>query len=1390
MKKTLLIILAIIALIVTASIFIAPKPAHAQVSTNYWKLLANVLQPNIASWTFELPYLGGGGTRCVAVDNSGLFSATACGGGGGGGGSFPFTATTNYGQLVYATSTPTLWFQAGLFASSTSHFVNADFTNSTSTNATSTHFAILGVTNTLLKTTPAGAVVPAISNTDYQVPITFTTTGSSGAATFNGTALNIPVYSFTDTVGNWFTPVAYGNATSTTIGFNLGLLSVGSTTVNGIFHLPLANGQLNINNGAAYSGASTTFSGGLTYTNGNVVNSGVTSLTAGNGISLSGSTGGVTVTNTIGYLFPNNATSTTLTFNNGLVSVGSTTINGQLTLSTTTAGCLNTSSAGVVYAAACASGGTGAYPFTPTTNFGSLAQATTGIPWFQNGLQASSTSQFGQGIFAGSVTGGQFLSTSSSITVPNYSLTTDSDTGIGFDNTNGMYFLGGGTEHFAITASGPGGNYDFGPGSSSSFGPQLLDTNGNDTVPSLYFRGSGYGLWYDGSLEISGGGARLAAFQNGGISFSQPFTVNTGKLSTLNGGFLSTASSTVNGQFAVSTSTQGCASFGVGGVLYSTGTACGTGGGGGSTDFNYLSNFARIMAATTSPIWAQGGLFASSTLVVGTSTYNGLYVDMNSGKVGIGCQNLNSVRWSFGCGTNANINPNINLLVTDPADARSGVAVNNAGVFTKALGQSIYGYDYTAGAPLPLELQEFGNDVGIGTSTPSQILSVQGNTLISGNESVAGFTATGTIDFSILAATNGCLNVTGGIVGSTGTACGSSSGSAFPFTPQTYGNSTTSIIGFVNGLISAGSTTISSLGSGEVASFNGHLYSSPTTTLTAGTNISYSGGTPVIFGSSPITINASASGAGQSPYSWTVAASGGNYTTIQAALTQCGAVGGGNIILTDPSYAQGATGLTWRGSNCAIWGRGPGTTTITFTGATTGFKTNSAVGDFTHDEIHNVILSGDNNASGVAIDWSDMTHGIVDDVQITGFARGLRLNDTQNITFYNSFTNIDMNAISVIGIDASSTNPVNANTFHNIFIGSTVANVIAFQLNNGNGNLADMIFAEPGSLTGTVGLKLFDNKLATNNGVFNNTFSNWYIEANATGVSIPNTVNPAAGGIQRNTLSNITSEANTTDWSVVAGAIALNNFNCNYDSNFGNCLTSEAGPFGIGTSSEILAIGNTPNAMLAVNASSTKALNAVLVGLGTGANTTFFRISNTGTMFAPNTSTNGSAQTGTWCYDTSGQFIRDTATCAVSAARFKQDVNPLPDSLATVMAIKPVTFEWKPDFNQGFENDPNYDGQQVGFIADQVGSVDPRLIEVTTATTTFEDTTYAPGVPETLNDRAMTSVLWSGVQELNAKIDAIKQGSRSVEENWQDILIGLLIVGFVFQQYQIRKLKK
>ena len=49
-------------------------------------------------------------------------------------------------------------------------------------------------TGIVKSTTSTGALSIAVANTDYQSPITLTTVGSSGAATFVGNTLNIPVY--------------------------------------------------------------------------------------------------------------------------------------------------------------------------------------------------------------------------------------------------------------------------------------------------------------------------------------------------------------------------------------------------------------------------------------------------------------------------------------------------------------------------------------------------------------------------------------------------------------------------------------------------------------------------------------------------------------------------------------------------------------------------------------------------------------------------------------------------------------------------------------------------------------------------------------------------------------------------------------------------------------------------------------------------------------------------------------------------------------------------------------------------------------------------------------------------------------------------------------------
>ena len=72
--------------------------------------------------------------------------------------------------------------------------VSANGLAGTVANATTTPAITLSTSITGVLKGNGTAISAATANTDYQSPITLTTTGTSGAATFNGTTLNIPQY--------------------------------------------------------------------------------------------------------------------------------------------------------------------------------------------------------------------------------------------------------------------------------------------------------------------------------------------------------------------------------------------------------------------------------------------------------------------------------------------------------------------------------------------------------------------------------------------------------------------------------------------------------------------------------------------------------------------------------------------------------------------------------------------------------------------------------------------------------------------------------------------------------------------------------------------------------------------------------------------------------------------------------------------------------------------------------------------------------------------------------------------------------------------------------------------------------------------------------------------
>jgi hypothetical protein len=124
--------------------------------------------------------------------------------------------------------------------------VSANGFSGTVANATTAPAITLSTTVTGLLKGNGTAISSAIANTDYQLPISLTTTGSSGSATFSSNTLNIPAYTLTG-LG--------GVPTSRTI------------TINGV--------ALDLSANRSYSvGTVTSISGGTGITGGTITSSG------------------------------------------------------------------------------------------------------------------------------------------------------------------------------------------------------------------------------------------------------------------------------------------------------------------------------------------------------------------------------------------------------------------------------------------------------------------------------------------------------------------------------------------------------------------------------------------------------------------------------------------------------------------------------------------------------------------------------------------------------------------------------------------------------------------------------------------------------------------------------------------------------------------------------------------------------------------------------------------------------------------------------------------------------------------------------------------------------------------------------------------------------------
>ena len=230
---------------------------------------------------------------------------------------------------------------------------------------------------------------------------------------------------------------------------------------------------------------------------------------------------------------------------------------------------------------------------------------------------------------------------------------------------------------------------------------------------------------------------------------------------------------------------------------------------------------------------------------------------------------------------------------------------------------------------------------------------------------------------------------------------------------------------------------------------------------------------------------------------YVVAASGGDFTTIQGALDQAAISypNGALIYLTDETYTL-TEAITFKSSGVEIIGNAGGTI-ISVDGSLYSPAVTSNADTYQRNGLRRLYFSQTNGTvQGVGFKAANMSLGIYEDVRFLSFGTAIDLNGSADNTFYNVFRDIRIaecnNGISIAGANA-----VNDNMFSNIRISLRAGGAgTGVAIARGQSNNFYNLNVEPATGAGITGLAI------TTANSFDNNFYGIYAENNATNVSI------------------------------------------------------------------------------------------------------------------------------------------------------------------------------------------------------------------------------------------------------------------------------------------------
>jgi lysophospholipase L1-like esterase len=213
----------------------------------------------------------------------------------------------------------------------------------------------------------------------------------------------------------------------------------------------------------------------------------------------------------------------------------------------------------------------------------------------------------------------------------------------------------------------------------------------------------------------------------------------------------------------------------------------------------------------------------------------------------------------------------------------------------------------------------------------------------------------------------------------------------------------------------------------------------------------------------------------------------------------------------------------------------------------------------------------------------------------------------------------------------------------------------------------------------------------------------------------------------------------------------------------GSCSTASWS----GSSNTVIGTGvasttlNTGSNNILIGTSATTTTNAAgdtgsiaIGGVGLGSNTTEIGLSGTttattlyGALNLPGLASSSAATTGTLCWTTSTGLVNvdTTLACLSSTLKVKMNIENLDDGLSEVLAMRPVSYDLKPEFN------PEHLGRQVGLIAEEVGDIDPRLIGL-----------HPDGSVAGVRYMQLTAVLVKALQDEQTEIQGLEDEQNAV----------------------------